>query len=392
MRRTLRNGPIDVDQIVANYTALGRAQRRKNTKRRWVRASIAASIVTGAAATWLTGLPTRLLETQRTESFGDLRSLVLNELDKLSAARSELAAERDRFAAKSAELETQLTAFATRQAAIESQQTGLSVQSAELRAALERTDAAREALVAAQARNPGVDRELVAITEQRRALEQQWQTFANQGKQLSTELEALERQRDALEAERATMERQRNDLEALLNAAAAGPSAASDTQTAASDTETTASDNQLQNLPLPRTEEDLLFASAVDTADLGEMRAGVELPNGMNVAIGLTRSATINGEEHLASSLRIEDITAGLDPAALDAMRPLVIQNGTNNTLSPDFLSDGSLGFGTIIQNTRDNQEIRTSTIYDVSIQDVGSTIRDMAASQAVSDSMSLQR
>jgi hypothetical protein len=126
----------------------------------------------------------------------------------------------------------------------------------------------------------------------------------------------------------------------------------------------------------------------VDASALGEMRGGVQLPNGMNVAIGLTRTASINGEEQLGSSLHIDDLTAGLSPATLDALRPVVIQNGEGNSVSTQLLDGWSGGIGTFIQNSRDNQEISTATIYDVSIQDVAPTIRDMAASQAVSDSL----
>ncbi len=378
MRRTLRTGPIDVDQIVANYTALGRAQRRKLAKRRWTRAGATTAIVVGAALVWLGGAHTSLLDRSRESTIGALQSMVRTEIEKLDAARAELKVERERFVAKSAELQAELTAFASRHAELESQQSDLSAQSAELRAALGKVDAEREALVAAQSRGPAVERELLAIGEQRHALEQQWQSFTDQGKQLSTELEALERQRDALEAERASMERQRRDLETLLDSAAAGPRAASD--------------NQIERLPLPRSKEEPLFATAVDADHLGNMRAGLQLPNGMNVAIGLTRTATINGEEQPGSSLRIDDLTRGIDPAALGTMRPLVIQNGDRNLLGPELLNAGAFGLGTIIQNTRDNQDIRTSTIYDVSIEDVSRTLRDMAASQALSDSLSLQR
>jgi predicted nucleic acid-binding Zn-ribbon protein len=379
MRRTFRNGPIDVDQIVANYTALGRAQRRKTGKRRLLRLGIAGSAIAAAALVWWSGLATRLLDASsdldaRSDAVSDLRAIVESELEQLTAARAELATERDRYAAKSGELETELAAFADRHAALEAQQADLTAQSAELRAALAKVDSERAALVAATAPNPALERELVAIGEERRALEERWKSFSDQGRQLSTELEALEQQRSALEAERAGMERQRRDLESLLDAAAAGPSASADA---------------LETSPAPDAGLDPLFASAVDATDLGEMRGGVLLGNGMNIAIGLTRTATINGEEQYASALRIDDLTAGLDPAALDAMRPLVIQNGTGNAIAPGLLDDWSAGFGTIIQNSRDNQAISTSTIYDVQVQDVGQAIRDMAGSQAVTDSLS---
>jgi hypothetical protein len=376
MRRTLRTGPVDVDQIVANYTALGRAQRRKHGRQRLWRVGITASVAASAAALWFSGIPAQIAGKLRSDGVGELRALVKSELDQLTAARAELAAERARYAEKSLELEAQLAGFSTRHAALEAQQAELATQGTELRAALAKVDAERAALVAAQAPNPALERELVAITAERRALEERWQTFADQGQQLSTELEALEQQRSALEAERAAMERQRRDLEALLDAAVT-TSSASETQI-----EPFAADPLI----------DPLFASAMDASDLGEMRGGVLLGNGMNVAIGLTRTASINGVEQYSSALRIDDLTAGLDPAALDAMRPLVIQNGAGNSIAPGMLDDWSSGFGMVIQNSRDNQEISTSTIYDVQIQDVSHAIRDMAGSQALSDSLSFHQ
>jgi hypothetical protein len=383
MRRTFRTDPIDVDQIVADYTALGRDQRRKHRRQRLWRVGIAGSAAASAAALWLSGIPTQLAGQLRGVGVGDLRALVKSELDELAAARAELAAERSRYADQSRRLEAELATFADRHAALEAQQADLTAQSTDLRAALARVDAERAALVAAQAPNPALERELMAITEERRALEKRWQSFADQGQHLSTELESLERQRSALEAERASMERQRRDLETLLDEATAGPSAGGAER---GPVESFAPfDPESQQL-------DPLFASAMDATDLGAMRGGVLLGNGMNVAIGLTRTATINGVEQYASALRIDDLTAGLDPAALDAMRPLVIQNGSGNTLAPGLLDDWSAGFGTIIQNSRDNQEISTSTIYDVRIQDVTHAIRDLAASQAVSDSLSFHQ
>jgi hypothetical protein len=54
--------------------------------------------------------------------------------------------------------------------------------------------------------------------------------------------------------------------------------------------------------------------------------------------------------------------------------------------VSPNVLDGLSSSFGTIIQNSLDNQEIHTLSTYDIAITDVGSTLRDLATNQAISD------
>ena len=49
-----------------------------------------------------------------------------------------------------------------------------------------------------------------------------------------------------------------------------------------------------------------------------------------------------------------------MDAAALDGIGTNVIQNGSGNYLAPAVLDGLSAGFGTIIQNSLDDQEIRT--------------------------------
>jgi hypothetical protein len=135
-----------------------------------------------------------------------------------------------------------------------------------------------------------------------------------------------------------------------------------------------------------------ILANAVEAPALGEMRGGMQLANGMNIAIGLTRSASINGVEQYSSSLRLDDLTAGIGTTALEGFGTNVIQNGAGNFLAPGVLDGLSSGFGTIIQNSLDNQQIHTVSTYDIAISDVGSAIRDIAAAQAVSDTLNFNQ
>jgi hypothetical protein len=304
-----------------------------------------------------------------------LRALVSSELEQLSAARAELDAARDRYDAGREAIERELAAFAERHATLAQQQVSLAAQSAELRDALAAVDAERDALLAnVQEPNPAVERELAAITAQRRELEERWEAFASQGRKVSDELTLLERRRTDLDSERAAMDRQRRELEALIEDASRG-------------TETTSSFAE----PAFEASLDPLFANAVIAPELGEMRGGVQLPNGMNIAIGLTRAASLNGVEQYSSSLRLDDLRAGIGAPALEAFGTTVIQNGSGNFVAPNVLDGLSSGFGTIIQNSLDNQQIRTLTTYDIEVSDVSNAIRNIAAGRAISDTLTLQ-
>jgi hypothetical protein len=366
---------VDVDAIVARYTALGREERYEGGKRRGKkRLALAISAIVGGALLFVSGVPRVVLE--RSASVDDgasaLRALVSSELDRLGAARAELAAERERYTAASAALESELAAFAARHSDLERQQVTLTEQSTELRNALAAIEAERVALLE-RTPDPGVERELAAIATQRRELEERWSSFSSQGQRVSDELARLEERRGALDDERAAMDQQRRELEALIESAVQAAGTTS-------------------RIADPRLDPSLepIMANAVDGAVLGEMRGGVQLANGMNIAIGLTRSASINGIEQYSSSLQLDDLSAGLDSAALAGIGTNVIQNGAGNFVGSSVLDGLSSGFGTIIQNSLDNQEIHTLSTYDIAISDVGSTLQDIAAAQAISDVLSL--
>jgi hypothetical protein len=381
MRRTtvkIRTSPdVDVDGIVAAYTALGKNERRVARRRGWARAGVVLGMAAAGALLWWSGVPSALLVRGAPADDGlrALRDLVSSEIERLGTARAELAAERDRYSASSAALELELATFGERHAELERQQAALTEQSAELRSALAAVEAERVAILAnARTIDPAVERELAAIAAQRRELEEQWSSFSTQGRQLSDELATLEQRRDDLESERAAMDQQRRQLEALIES----------TMRAAGTTSRIADPRFDPTLPL--------LANEVEGSALDEMRGGVQLANGMNIAIGLTRSASINGIEQYSSSLQLDDFRAGMGAATLDGIGLNVVQNGTGNFVAPGVLDGLSAGFGTIIQNSLDNQEISTLSTFDIAISDVGSAIRDIAASQALSDSLLLNQ
>ena len=129
---------------------------------------------------------------------------------------------------------------------------------------------------------------------------------------------------------------------------------------------------------------------AVDEHALDEMRGGFEMPGGLKLSFGLERLVYINGELANATRLTVADLgklTGGsIDAAALPALGSTlaVIQNGPNNTLVGNALSTSALA--TVIQNSLDNQQIRTVTTIDVTVnsmellraQRLGESMRDV--------------
>jgi hypothetical protein len=376
----------DIDKLVAAYSARGKARKRSRGRKRLIVVAVLAALL---AAVWLgirSDLSLPRLAWMEDGELLELRSLVKTELNELSAQRIELEAQRQWYQAKSRELEAELSSFQSRYASLEAQRAALSEQSAQLAEAMAKIDSERATLLAAQARGSSLEREIAVIGAERQALEQRWQQFADEGKQLASELDLLDRQRRALESERRDMDLERRELESLMDQRGQEASRARPSLDATSSLVVPQLD-----ATLPR-EHVAVAADVVDSDALGEMRGGIMMGNGMNVAVGLTRIAAINGEQQFSSTLNIDSLGAGVDASALQNINQLVIQNGPGNVIGPSFLEGWSGGMSTIVQNSLDNQDISATTIYDVQIQDVGNAMKGLAASQALSDSLSFQR
>ena len=116
------------------------------------------------------------------------------------------------------------------------------------------------------------------------------------------------------------------------------------------------------------------------------------LGDGMNVSIGLTRSANVNGVEQVTNTFTFDGLNRSLDALAMQNLAPVVIQNGPGNVIDSSFLN-GVPGFtGTIVQNTLDDQVIDLNTVFDVSISDVSKAMDGVAAGQALRDSLYFQQ
>lgn len=119
-------------------------------------------------------------------------------------------------------------------------------------------------------------------------------------------------------------------------------------------------------------------ASAADGADwipvgsevLAQARGGFDLGGGLVMSLGLERSVSINGNIVSSASFSIPDVSrlgsaqAALADAALGTLS--LLQNGAGNSFLPGPLTQA--GAGTVIQNSLNDQVLRTQTVINTSV------------------------
>jgi hypothetical protein len=404
----------DLDALVARYAPVGRRVRRERLVRRSA-VAMALPIVAALgfqAWQWGSGLRLAMPSTDtgansmandaatRVESalaeFRELKAQVSAETGALSAQRQELDQQRRNFEQRSASLMQQLTALNSQGASLASQLRQFEEQRSRLEATLARVDAERRELETRQARagqatGPGLEQQLADIGRQRRDLEKQQAQARKQGQLLATEIERINSQRLELEKQREAIEQQRAEVQGLLNQIREvglnrlrEKKRSIDEANAAAEAVARAEKEQQAASPLAK-------MAAVNDDKLGEMRGGIDMGGDFTVSIGVTRTGSVNGIEQFASALYVDDLTK-VNAGSLVQLDSVLIQNGTGNLVTPDTMNNLSQNVATIIQNTLDNQALSAQTIVDVSLQNVGQITQGIAASQAVSDSLSLQR
>ena len=120
--------------------------------------------------------------------------------------------------------------------------------------------------------------------------------------------------------------------------------------------------------------ESIWLAASDQTLDT--MRGGFDLRTGLMVSFGISRAVYVNGQLITSSTFQVGDL-ASLAPtqaAALGQQMPTqtqaqVIKNGSGNTVE---LSTGAVPLATFIQNTVNNQTIRSQTIIDATSNSMG--------------------
>lgn len=110
--------------------------------------------------------------------------------------------------------------------------------------------------------------------------------------------------------------------------------------------------------------------AAVSDETLEQARGGFEMPGGLSLSFGIERLVSINGNVVSSVSFSIADVTrlsveeANLARTAVASMN--VLQNGAGNVFAAGSLAHTMAG--TVIQNTLNDQVLRTQTIVNTSV------------------------
>ena len=123
----------------------------------------------------------------------------------------------------------------------------------------------------------------------------------------------------------------------------------------------------------------------VDPARLAQMRGGFQMPSGMMLSFGIERVVFLNGELTARIAVQIPDvarITPEQAQALADFNRGMVVQIGEGNRFDP-----AQVAGGLVIQNTLDDQDIRTLTRVEVGVDTLGA-YQNLNASGALTDAL----
>ena len=124
---------------------------------------------------------------------------------------------------------------------------------------------------------------------------------------------------------------------------------------------------ELPNPPSPAQQETLWLAAS--DHQLAQQRGGFSLGQGLLVSFGVSRAVYINGQLVTATSFQVNDLTR-LSPAQAALLarqipaQAQLVQNGPGNQLAPDA---ALAPFTTYIQNTLNDQTIRSQTVIQAS-------------------------
>jgi hypothetical protein len=372
----------DVDALLQKYAPLGRQQRTGARRRQLARAALVPLVALAAvglyegARGWL-GDAGEVAVARRLAELDALKG-------EINAERREWQRERVAFREQSAQLMQRLADIEVQRRALDEQRGAFELRQTELDAAIARLEQQRQDLD----RNRGVagrtsERQAADLERQKQQLARQREQFRSQSGLVARELEQLDAQRRDLETQHEALEVQRRELQVLMErfeeasgATPAAPSLAPQTRRAPAD------GNGADDLPL-------MASNAVADDVLGDMRGGLDVGEDMQIAFGLTRSGSVNGVEQFSSTFRIDDLATLASGAGLNPAQLALLQQGVGNVLDPGALVSLTGNFGTVIQNTLDNQSIATMTVIDVSLQNVSGILSGISASDAIGQSLS---
>jgi hypothetical protein len=131
------------------------------------------------------------------------------------------------------------------------------------------------------------------------------------------------------------------------------------------------------------------LAAVADDSALEGVRGGFDFGDGLVMSLGIERLVSINGNLVSSQSLYIADVSKLSQEQArgAEALTGLkLIQNGPNNSFLPIDLP--STFGGTIIQNTLNDQDLKTQTIINSSVNSA-ELIKSMNFQGSVRDALS---
>jgi hypothetical protein len=124
----------------------------------------------------------------------------------------------------------------------------------------------------------------------------------------------------------------------------------------------------------PKPGESIWITASDRTLD--QMRGGFDLGAGLMVSFGISRAVYINGQLITSTTFQVGDL-ASLTPTQAAALsqqistqtQAQVVKNGPGNTVEVNV---GTVPLATYIQNTVNNQTIRSQTIIDATSNGMG--------------------
>jgi hypothetical protein len=125
---------------------------------------------------------------------------------------------------------------------------------------------------------------------------------------------------------------------------------------------------------IPQPGEAIWLAASDRTLD--KMRGGFDLGAGLMVSFGISRAVYINGQLITSTTFQIGDLASLTPPQAAALSQQIstqtqaqVVKNGPGNTVEVNV---GTVPLATYIQNTVNNQTIRSQTIIDATSNGMG--------------------
>ena len=381
-KRTL--GAADLDTLVATYAPIGVMRLRARQRRR-------ASLVVGCVA---------LVAAAATVSYSyhsimsGMTKLVAHEATAVDSRRLEdLDADRAAVLARLAEIEQQLAAVQQHKTDLATQQVEIREQSARLALLLDELDTGQQELAIDPGHAARLDDEIRAMAAQRDALEKRWEHFEAQGELLAMEIMAVNMQRKELETQRRQIDQQQRELANLLDRAEGlyRRAAGAISNEPVPDTTSTRADTDEYTYTYNSLVADANELIA-DNGQLDQMRGGFSIGDGLDISFGFTQTGAINGIEQYTNHFSIDSLGSGLGNVDMSNMNSVVIQNGSGNFVGPAVLDSLANSFGSIIQNTLDDQVISTTTVYDISLHNVPGALQGLSGEQAMFDSLGSYR